>query len=114
MLALAGAALAYVVGKVEEGESLASRAITLDPNLATARYWSGWTDLYLGDVGAAVEQFQIALRLSPLNPRIFIVQTGLAYAHFFAGRNEEASTWAATAVRQQPNHLGAQRMNDGM
>jgi TolB-like protein/class 3 adenylate cyclase len=110
VLALAGAALAYVVGEVEEGAVLASRAITLDPNLATARYWSGWTHLYLGDVGAAVEQFQIALRLSPLNPRIFIVQTGLAYAHFFAGRNEEASTWAATAVRQQPNHLGAQRI----
>jgi hypothetical protein len=30
-----------------------------------------------------------------LDPRINMAQTGLAYAHFFAGRNEDASTWAA-------------------
>ena len=34
----------------------------------------------------------------------------MAFAHFFAGRNEEASSWAATAVRQQPNFLAAQRI----
>ena len=48
VLALAGAALAYVVGEVEEGAALVSRAITLDPNLAAARHWSGWIHLYLG------------------------------------------------------------------
>ena len=108
MLAMAGHALAFVVGEVEEGAALLSRAINLDPNLVTARYWSGWVHLCLGDVDAAIEQFQVALRLSPLDPRIFTAQTGLAYAHFFAGRNEEASSWAATAVRQQPNFLPAQ------
>ena len=105
---MAGDALAYVVGEVEEGAALVSRAINLDPNLAAARYWSGWIHLYLGDVDAAVEQFQVALRLSPLDPRIVIVQTGLAYAHFFAGRNDEASTWATSAIGQQPNYLSAQ------
>ena len=110
VLAMAGQALAYVVGEVEEGAALVSRAINLDPNLAIARNWRGWIHLYLGEVDAAIEQFQVALRLSPLDPRIFIVQTGLAYAHFFAGRNEEASSWAATAVRQQPNYLSAQRI----
>ncbi|WP_409410786.1 tetratricopeptide repeat protein [Bradyrhizobium sp. sBnM-33] len=96
------------MGEVEEGAALASRAITLDPNLATARHWSGWVHLCLGDVDAAIEQFEVAWRLSPLDPRIFMIQTGLAYAHFFAGRNDEASTWAATAIGQQPNYLTAQ------
>jgi adenylate cyclase len=48
--------------------------------------------------------------VNPLDPRFFSVQTGLAYAHFFAGRNDEASTWAATAIGQQPNYLAAQQI----
>jgi TolB-like protein/class 3 adenylate cyclase/Tfp pilus assembly protein PilF len=108
VLALAGATLAFVVGEVEEGAALGARAITLDPNLVAARYWGGWVHLYLGDVDAAIEQFKVASRLNPLDPRIFNVQTGLAYAHFFAGRNEEASTWATTALRQQPDYRTAQ------
>jgi adenylate cyclase len=108
VLAGAGQALAFVVGEVEEGAALVSRAINLDPNLAIARNWRGWIHVYLGEVDAAIAQFQVALRLSPLDPRINMAQTGLAFAHFFAGRNEDASTWAATAVRQQQNYLTAQ------
>ena len=55
-----------------------------------------------------IEQFEVASRVNPLDPRFFSVQTGLAYAHFFAGRNEEASTWATRALRQQPNYRTAQ------
>ena len=108
VLALAGFALAYLVGEVEEGAALVSRATNLDPNLATARNYRGWAHLCLGDVDAAIEQLQVALRLSPLDPQIFTVQTGLAFAHFFAGRNADATSWATTAVRQQRNFLTAQ------
>jgi TolB-like protein/class 3 adenylate cyclase/Flp pilus assembly protein TadD len=110
VLAGAGQALAFVVGEVEEGAALVSRAITLDPNLAIARNWRGWIHLWLGEIDAAIAQFHVALRLSPLHPRINLAHAGLAYGHFFAGRNEEASSWAATAVRQQPNYLSAQRI----
>lgn len=58
MLAMAGHALAYVAGEVEEGAALITRAISLDPNLVTARHWSGFTQLWLGDVETAIEQFQ--------------------------------------------------------
>jgi TolB-like protein/class 3 adenylate cyclase len=107
VLAMAGQALTFVVRKVEEGAALLSRAINLDANLVTARYWSGWAHIWLGDIDVAIEQFHAALRLSPLDPRIHNAQAGLAFAHFLAGRNDEALSWATTALRQQPKFVGA-------
>jgi tetratricopeptide (TPR) repeat protein len=108
VLAMAAQVVAYVVGEVEAGAVLASRAIDLDPNLATARYWGGWEHLWLGDVDAALEQFHVVLRLSPLDPRLFFAQTGIAYAHFMAGRYDDGASWATSAVLQQPNYAQAQ------
>jgi TolB-like protein/class 3 adenylate cyclase/tetratricopeptide (TPR) repeat protein len=110
VLATAGMALAYVVGEVEEGAALLSRAINLDPNLVSARHFRGWTHIYLGEGDAAIEQFHVALRLSPLDPRIYSAHTGMAYAHFFGGRYEDATSWATTAMRQQPKFLSAHRV----
>src|SRR6266478_959235 len=101
--------LAILVGEVEEGAALLARAISLDPNLAAARYWNGYVQLCLGDGDAAIEQFQIGLRMSPLDPRIFIGQSGMATAHFLAGRYGDGCSWAKTAVQQNPNYVGAHR-----
>jgi adenylate cyclase len=110
VLAMAGDALFFVAGELEEGAALLARAVTLDPNHALARNWGGWAHLFLGDQDTAIEQFKVALRLNPLDPWIVTAQTGLAFAHFFAGRHEEASSWAATAVGQQPNYVAAHRI----
>jgi tetratricopeptide (TPR) repeat protein len=96
------------MGEVEEGAVLLSRAINLDPNLVIARYSRGGEHLRLGEVDAALEQFHVAVRLSPLDPLLFFAQIGIAYAHFMAGRYEEGSSWARSAVLQRPNYLDAQ------
>ncbi len=110
VLAQAGQALGLFTGELEEGAALLARAISLDPNLAAARFWNGYVQLYLGDGDAAIEQFQIGLRMSPLDPRIFLAQHGMASAHFFAGRYEDGSLWAKIAVQQNPNYVAALRM----
>jgi tetratricopeptide (TPR) repeat protein len=94
---------------MEEGALLLAQAISLDPNLAVARYWYGWVQLNLGEGDAAIEQFQIGLRMSPLDPRIFLAQTGMANAHFLADRYEDASLWAKMAVQQNPDYVGGHR-----
>jgi TolB-like protein len=110
VLAKAGFVLAYVVHEVEEGAALLARAINLDPNLASARTWRGWIHVYLGEGDTAIEQFQIAMRLSPLDRRIYSSQTGMAFAHFFGSRYDDAISWATVATRQQPNFVSAHRI----
>jgi adenylate cyclase len=61
---------------------------------------------FLGDWDGGIEQLQLALRLSPLDPRIFLAQQAMSFAHFLAGRFEEATSWAMQAIRQQPNYPG--------
>ena len=38
-----------------------------------------------------------AMRLNPLEPEIFRMQFGTAFAHFLAGRYDDASSWAEKA-----------------
>jgi TolB-like protein len=108
VLARAGQVTSDLLDEVEEGAALILRAINLDPNLATAQNSGGWEHLWHGDLDAALEQFHVAVRLSPLDPLLFFPQTGIAYAHFMAGRYDDGSSWARSAILQRPNYLTAQ------
>jgi TolB-like protein/tetratricopeptide (TPR) repeat protein len=110
VLAHAAHVYSYMLEEPETGSALAARAIALDPNLAMARLWAGWAQVFLGNHDAAIEQFSAAIRLSPVDPHLFIPQTGMAFAHFFAGRYEEALSHATSAIQRQPNFPGAQRI----
>jgi len=109
VLAMVGQQYSFVLEEPENGIALLARAVVLDPNLVVARNWSGWGGLYVGNVDLAIEQFSAALRLSPLDPRSFLPQSGMAYAHFFAGRYEDCLSWATRAVQSQPKFPGGRR-----
>jgi TolB-like protein/Tfp pilus assembly protein PilF len=104
-LCTAGIALSYVLGEHEHGAALMERALALNPNWASAWLFSGWGKVWLGDPEDAIERVTRAMRLSPQDPQIFNAQAATAAAHFFAGRYAEASSWAETAVREQPDHF---------
>jgi TolB-like protein/Tfp pilus assembly protein PilF len=108
-LAYGGLALAYVAGDLEGGAALIDRALVLNPNLTAAWYASGWVKDFLGDTDLAIEHLAKAMRLSPLDPLMFMMQSLTGLAHFVAGRYAEGSRWAAKAVRQQPYYIGALR-----
>jgi TolB-like protein len=104
-LSAAGFALAYVVHDLPAGIAAIDRAVAINPNLAWAWLYSGWARVWRGQPDAAIEHFERATRLSPLDPLIADVQAATAFAHFFAGRYEEAAAWAAMAgvnVRAAP------------
>jgi TolB-like protein/DNA-binding SARP family transcriptional activator/Tfp pilus assembly protein PilF len=101
----AGMTLAYVGGDLDGGAALIDQALALNPNLAWAWLFSGWVRVWLSQPDLAIEHITRAMRLSPFDPHVFNMQAAMASAHFFAGRYAEASSWAETASREQPNHL---------
>jgi adenylate cyclase len=104
-----GFALAYVAYELDDGITYVDRALVLNPNLAAAWYVSAWLRVYIGEPEDAIERLARAIRLSPLDPFIFRMHAGIAYAHFFAGRYDDASSWAEKAVRARPTWLTAVR-----
>jgi len=102
-LAASGLALAFVVRDLDAGPTFIDRALELNPNLAMAWFFGGWVKIWLGEQDAAIERFTRAMRLSPLDPYVPRMQNGTAHAHFFAGRYEEASSWAAMVLRERPD-----------
>jgi TolB-like protein len=109
-LAIAGYVLAYVVGDLDSSAAYIDRALLLNPNLAGAWGVSAWLKVYLGDPDTAIEHQATATRLSPLDPRIWSWEASTARAHFFAGRYDEATTWAEKVLLEQPDHLGTIRI----
>jgi tetratricopeptide (TPR) repeat protein len=109
-LARAAHALAYVVGDIDSGAALIDRALLLNPNLSGAWYVSGWIKVFLGEPEAAFDQIARAKSLSsPFDSLGFKMLTVLGYAHFFAGRYEEACESAEKALRARPKYLTAIR-----
>ena len=98
-----GWALVQVPGYVEEGAAMIDRALTLNPNMTSAWMLKGWARLYLGEPDNAIDSFDRAIRLNPLDPLVARMQTGTAAAHFLAGRYEQALVRAERALRQHPN-----------
>jgi TolB-like protein len=105
-LAWGGHALALLQGDFDNGIAFLDRARALNPNLAAAWSLSGFLRMFGGE-DVAIAHFAHAMRLSPFDPQIFRVHAGTAFVHLFAGRLEDASSWAEKALRDQPNFLAA-------
>ena len=107
-LAASAWALAYVVRDLEVAAALIDRALVLNSNLAEAWFCGGWVKNWLGEPKLAIDRFARALRLSPLDPRL--PASGTAHAHFFLGHYDEAASWAAMALQDNPDFQGGLRI----
>ncbi|WP_349627521.1 adenylate/guanylate cyclase domain-containing protein [Bradyrhizobium sp. MOS003] len=107
-----GYALAFLVGDLETGAGLVDRALVLNSNLAEAWACGGWVKNWLGEPEAALECFARAMRLSPLDPsQSRMRSSGVAHAHFFLGRYDEAASWAAKALQDSPDYQPGLRID---
>jgi tetratricopeptide (TPR) repeat protein len=109
-LCWAGHVRAFFFKEVDRALLLIDRALELDVNLAVAWQRSGWVRGYAGDSAGAIESLNKAMRLDPLDTLVFLTQSAMAFAHFIAGRDQEAAKWAAMALRTKPNWMPALRV----
>jgi len=109
-LCAGGFALARFGGDYDAGIGLIDRALTLNPNLSTAWFFSGWARMWSGEPELAIKHEEQAMRLSPLDPLCPVMWAAIAFAHFCAGRYEQACAWATKALREAPDYLSALRM----
>jgi TolB-like protein/class 3 adenylate cyclase len=78
------------------------RALALSPSSALALSFSAVTRAWRGESAIAIEQAEMALRLSPFDPLSNIRHMAIAIAHFVAGRFEEAAAAAHRAAQAHP------------
>jgi adenylate cyclase len=110
-LAASGYALAFVVRDLGGGAALIDRALGFNSNLAEAWFWGGWVKNWLGEPETAIERFARAIRLNPLDPFLNGVRSGISHSHFFLGHYDDAASWAATALQDNPDFQPALRMD---
>jgi TolB-like protein len=108
-LSMAANTVSFFTGDHNTAASAIDRALTLNPNSAYAWLASAFASYRRNRSGPAIEGFQRAMRLSPLDPLGHIFTGGVAAAHVSAGRYEEAIEWADRSLRVLPRYESALR-----
>jgi adenylate cyclase len=82
---------------------LLERAVTLDPNAAWAWSRLGWVECYADQSKKSIENFERALRLSPIDPINFNNYVGIGSAHEVAQEYDEAAMLYRRGLQERPN-----------
>ena len=110
-LSIAGYVLAYVVGDLDDGAALVDRALVLNPNLAGAWTAGGWIRICLGEPDTGDRAPARAMRLSPLDPRIWLCAAGPRARTSSRAAMTKRPSWAEKALQEKPDHPGTIRID---
>jgi tetratricopeptide (TPR) repeat protein len=107
MCALAVCVLAMDARRAKE---IASLSLAINPNSAMALTTLAFIENGSANPAKGLELLLRAERLSPRDPRAWLTATGVAVAHYFEDRFDEAVVWARKALIQNPRFAIALRM----
>ncbi|HEX9639876.1 MAG TPA: FlgO family outer membrane protein [Candidatus Krumholzibacteria bacterium] len=102
-LAIVAAYISVYSGQREAAMSRLAEAIHLNPNAAAAYSLYGQTLAMANEPDRAIDQFDTALRIGPLDPERWSLYTAIALAHFVAERYQETVAWAERATNLRPD-----------
>jgi adenylate cyclase len=98
-----------MIGDYESETEMADRAVALNPNLFAAWFCRGWVYRVAGLPEEAIQSFERAIRMSPVDPLLHRSFTGMGYALIELGRFDEAIAAGKKALRQNPSFSTAYR-----
>jgi adenylate cyclase len=102
-LAIAGLVIGFLDPRdYESALDAFGRSLYLSPSSALALILSAATRAWRGESAIAIEQAELALRLSPFDPLRNTGHMAIAIAHFVAGRFEESAAAANRSVQANP------------
>ena len=99
-LAMVGRGRAYMSGDFDAAIEMVDRAVALNPNSASVWDNRSWVYQYAGRAEEAIQSFERAIRLSPLDPMLYSRFAGMGIALLKLNRFEEAVAAANRALRQ--------------
>src|SRR5499427_6226799 len=106
-LAVAAVTSAYMVGDRESEIEMADRAVALNPNSFVAWSCRGQVYRIAGLPEQAIPSFELAIRISPVDPRLHLMLTGMGQALIELRRFDEAIAAGKKALRQSSSFSGA-------
>jgi adenylate cyclase len=106
-LAAAAVISAFMVGDCESEIEMADRAVALNPNSFVAWNSRGHVYRIAGLPEEAVRSFERAMRMSPVDPRLYLTLGGMGMALIELCRFDEAIVAGKKAQRQNPSYSSA-------
>jgi adenylate cyclase len=103
-LRCAGITLSFCAGDYHAAFAALNRALALHPNSAQVLNCLAFVHNHTDDPETAIGFFERAMRLSPLDPEIGYMLTGIGVAHGLARRPEQALPFLQRAVEEMPNY----------
>jgi TolB-like protein len=95
----------WLEGDLDTSLSWLERATRLSPNYAQGIYARGWTEALAGRALEGRQHVDLAMRLSPLDPLYYAMQSTRAFTHMVLGEDAEAALWAERGARSPGAHV---------
>ena len=107
---MAGITLAQLAGELDYGLALIEKSLSLNPNSASAWISSSFVLGERDEPEKALEHFHQAQRLNPLDSMHHVQWLAAGFAHFAAGRYEEAAAAVHRTLIERPTYTPAMRV----
>jgi len=92
-------------GRYDDAISKGRKAVELAPNSGESHGYLGTYLMYNGDCEEAITELELAIRLSPRDPRNAMFYAPMSVVLFLSGRYEESISWCKKAFEDLANPL---------